>query len=137
MKAPPIAFLCCTVLAGCDAVTNVEWAKTVPGIYEGAESGFKERVDLRSDGSFQHTVSYDGKQLVGEAGKWSFDVHSGAVRVGPFTAVWDQESRKLTTNVTAWTTGALFVMRYGHAAERISPSADFSYQLRKQTNSTR
>ncbi len=131
----------CVVLAGCsDTVTDAQWAKTLPGVYEGATSGFVERVEFRPDGSFRHEVSVHGKPLVAESGKWSYyvkDVKSGAVEVEPFTSVWDYNSRKLTTNVIPWTVGALFVMRYGYAVERISPSVNFEYQLfKKQPNRT-
>jgi hypothetical protein len=128
----------CGALVGCsDAVTDAQWAKTVPGAYEVSQSGFIEHIDLKPDGSFRHDVSFDGVSLVAESGKWSFDVTSGAVSAEPFTSIWDDKSRKLTTNVVHWSVGALSVMRYGQAAERISPAVDFEYQLlRKKTNST-
>lgn len=128
----------CGALGGCsNAVTDAEWAKTVPGVYEGSQSGFVERVDLRPDGSFRHDVSVEGKPLIAESGKWSFDVKRGTVDVQPFTSIWDDKGRKLTTNVVPWTVGALFVMRDGRAAERISPAVEFEYQLfRKKTNNT-
>lgn len=138
MNTRRILIMICGTLAGCsDTVTDAQWTKTVPGVYEGSQSGFVERVYLRPDGSFRHDVSVDGKSLITESGKWSFDVKSGTVNVEPFTSIWDDKSRNLTTNVVPWTVGALFVMRYGHAAERISPAVEFEYQLfKKKTNDT-
>ena len=141
MRMHGILLLLCVALAGCsDTVTDAQWAKTLPGVYEGAQSGFVERVEFRLDGSFRHEVTVYGKPLVAESGKWSFyvkDVKRGAVEVEPFTSAWDYSSHTLTTNVIFHPVEDLFVMRYGQAVERISPSVQFKYQLiRKQSNST-
>jgi hypothetical protein len=126
----------CGVLVGCDAASNAEWAKTVPGIYKGSQSGFVERVDLRPDGSFRHEVSVNGRSLVAESGRWALDVERGAVNVAPFTSVWDDASRKLTTHVIYWNVGVLWVKRHGHAAERISSAVGFEYQLSRTTTNS-
>lgn len=112
----------CAALTGCpDAVTDAQWAKTVPGIYDGSQSGVRKTVDLRPDGSFPHNASIEGKSLVAESGKGSYNVASGMVSLEPFTSFWDTKSNKLTMNGIPWSVGALGVLRYGHAAERISP----------------
>ena len=138
MDARSMLIVFCGALAGCsDAVTDAQWAKTVPGVYEGSQFGFVERVDLKTDGSFQHNVSVGGKSLISESGKWTFDVERGMVSVGPFTSFWDAKSRRLTTNIVSSGADELSVMRYGKAAERISSVPDFAFQLfKKRTNST-
>ena len=122
----------CAALAGCDRVTDAQWAKTVPGSYATSQTGFTEQVDLRIDGSFRHDASFDGRALVSESGKWSFEVKSGIVTLEPFTSIWDSKNRKLTTNFVHQAVGALGVMRYGEKAEKISPTVDFDYQLIKK-----
>lgn len=119
-----LLFLLCGVLAGCDVVSNAQWVKTIPGAYVGSRSGFVEVVDLRPDGSFRHEITIDGKPLVSESGKWSYDAEENAVFVEPITSNWDQKNHNLTTNRVQRTRDVLFVMRHGTVADKISPSGE-------------
>lgn len=110
---------------------GAQWVKTIPGAYVGSRSGFVELVDLRPDGSFRHEITIDGKPLVSGSGKWSYDVEESAVFVEPFTSNWDQKNHNLTTNLVQRTQDVLFVMRHGTAADKISPSVEFDYQLQR------
>lgn len=117
-------------VAGCsENGATVRWETTVPGVYEGSESGFRETVDFRTNGEFRHEVFIDERSVLAESGKWSFDNETGAVSVEPFTSFFDRFSRKTVRLGVKHTSDALFVMRYGSAANTISPSVDFEFCL--------
>jgi hypothetical protein len=101
--------------------------KTIPGCYVGVQAGFAETVELRSEGTFRHRVIVDGKTNVDESGSWLFE--RGAVLLEPFTSFFDERRRLVVMTGSASSQGALFVMRYGRVAERISPSVGFEFCL--------
>lgn len=120
-------------LMGCSyRVSDAEWANTVPGLYEVSKAGIQEKIDLQPGGNFRHQVLVGGKSVLTESGKWSFDVQAGSVLVEPFTSFFDRRDRKIVTEGVRRSQDSLFVMRYGTAAERISPSVDFDYVLRRK-----
>lgn len=120
-------------LCGCFlAVSDKEWERTVPGVYEGSLQNFREVLDLNQDGSFRHEF-FTGQQLVHSGtGKWSYDVKSGMIRVAPFTSYYERETRSSTTNGVTKAADVFAVLRYGKSASRITQSTDVDYSLRKK-----
>jgi len=121
------------VLSSCsDKVPDAQWAKTVPGFYDGSQAGFRETLALAPKGTFQHQVYFNRESALSETGKWSFDVQSGIVLVEPFTSFFDKENKKIKTQGVLHDQDAFGVMRYGTAAEKISQSIDFDFVLVKR-----
>jgi hypothetical protein len=138
----PLLFLSAGIvsLCGCfDRVSDKQWEKTVPGLYEGSQSNFREVLDLQPNGNFGHEAFIDQKLVHRETGHWSYDVTSGMVSVKPFTSFYDREKRRIMTNGTPVAADMFSVLRYGKSASRITQSIDTDYSLSKkgsETNST-
>ncbi len=125
------------VLSSCsDKISDAQWAKTVPGFYDGSQAGFRETLALDPKGTFQHQVYLNRESVLSETGKWTFDVQSGIVLVEPFTSFFDKESRKIKAQGVLHPQDTFGVMRYGTAAEKISQSVDFDYVLVKRLPET-
>jgi hypothetical protein len=110
-------------------VPDAQWIKTVPGVYQGSQANLREVVTLAPTGTFRHEVFIAGKSACVESGRWTYE--KGAVIVEPFTSFYDKNVGKAVTNGSEHRSDALFVMRYGREAERISPSINYDYCLYK------
>ena len=116
--------------------SDTQWARTVPGIYEGRQSNLREVLKLNEAGDFEHQVFDQETKVMDEAGKWEFEPGNGRLALRPFTSFCDDKTHRLTTNGIFWSVGALAVLRYGRQAERIVPSDDPGYFLIRKNRDT-
>src|SRR5256885_8775363 len=112
--------------AGCSQTGSTpQWQKSIPGLYQGDQAGFRELIDLRPDGMFRHEVFIEEKSVLAESGKWSYEAASGAILVEPFTSFFDERARTTTRKGKERTEDVLLPLREGSIVKRISPSVDF------------
>jgi hypothetical protein len=129
-----IAWIFVLVLtSGCfSGVSDKEWEKTVPGIYEGKEADLHETLVLERSGGFDHRVMVGTNVVLVEKGMWRYEVSNGILSLEPFTSFYDDVTTKLRTNGIRRDVGSLGVLRYGKAASKISFSPDTHYCLNKK-----
>ena len=113
-------------------VSDAQWAATVPGTYSGTNGNFKEVLIVDPDQTFRHRIFIEEKLLHEGAGKWTYDVESGFLRLEPFVAFYDRTTKRMTTNGVNWSGFRIAVLRYGRSAQRLSPSSGTDYSLTRQ-----
>lgn len=126
------------LLAGCDAYHSLpaNWHQNLPGIYEGISPSFRETVELKSDGTFQHEVSLAGRAVVRESGKWSTAPGRYVVDLDRFTQFYDPVTKKFSETGKEFTSYELRPLPDGKTFSKISASVDFDYTLARKKRDT-
>ena len=90
-------------LCGCfDNVSDNQWQATVPGLYEGTNSAFKEVLEIGSNKMYHYSLFLKERLIKSQTGSWIYDVTSGMIELQPFTSFYDRKSNTFTTNGFSW-----------------------------------
>jgi hypothetical protein len=120
-------------LSGCYQTLPATWGKDVPGLYEGRHSGFREVLELRSDGSFHHELFKGDQSIFAESGKWTAPPGEFIIKLDAFTQFYDPVAQKFSSEGRSFVAYQFGPLRDGKSFTKISASVDFEYCLvRKQ-----
>jgi len=103
-------------------------------VYEGGKLSFREVVELRPDGTFNHEL-FDGvRSIYSESGRWSIPPGRYEIRVDSFTEFYDRLARNFAAQAKKYVAYQFFPLPEGKTFRKISACVDFEYcLLRKKT----
>ena len=122
-------------LLGCRPRLPANWQKDIPDVYAGDQSGFREVIEFKSDGIFNHQVFFGGSSIHSESGKWRVPSGEKELVLEPFTQFYNRMDRAFSTN------GVKFAFSYfsprpdGRSFTVISEAVDDRFLLVRQGSS--
>jgi hypothetical protein len=135
MNSKYFVSLICLLLSGCYQTLPPNWSKDLPGLYEGKQSGFREVIDFKPDGTFYHEVFLNESSLAVESGTWAIPQNQFLVELKPFKQFYDPINNAFSTTNGNFGFYEFRPLPDGKTFSNISASVDFKYVLvRKHRN---
>ena len=122
-------------LLGCSPQLPANWQKDIPGVYAGDQSGFREVIEFKSDGTFNHQVFFGGSLIHSASGKWRVPSGEKELVLEPFTQFYNQMERAFSTNGVKFAFSYLSPRPDGGSVPMLSESVDDKFLLVKQVSS--
>ena len=129
----------CIALSGCrqQATMGFNLAKSVPGTYDGSFNAYAEAIHFSSNGTYVHNVYQNGKTIHSDSGKWAIAKDSVRIDLSPnevFTEFYDPTSRSFSSKPRPFGSYVYWPIMKGNVPERISPSVEYEYSLRRRSD---
>jgi hypothetical protein len=116
-------------LLGCSPQLPANWQKDIPGVYAGDQSGFREVIEFKSDGTFNHQVFFGGGLIHSESGKWRVPSGEKELVLEPFTQFYHRMDRAFSTNGVKFAFSPFWPLPDGRSFSVISASVDDKFLL--------
>ena len=131
------------LLTGCGGYCSLpeNWYRDLPGLYEGVSDSFRETVEFKPDGTFNHEVFESGHQLLAESGKWNIPPRTCEVSLDHFTEYYNRQYRKFSRESSDYRSYYFHPLetspRYnGKSFNIISADREYRFTLKRKTAAT-
>ena len=121
-------------LSGCAPPLPATWQKDIPGVYAGDQSGFREVIEFKQDGTFHHQVFRDSKSIHSESGKWRVPPGERKLFLEPFTEFYHPMGRKFSATGESIALYYFFPLPDGKSFNMISASASYEFWLEREVS---
>ena len=110
------------------------WQNDVPGVYAGDQSGFREVIEFKADGTFHHQVFRDSKPIHLESGKWRVPPGKRTLVLEPFTEFYHAMTREFSADGKSFELYYFSPLPDGKSFNMIASGAEYEFRLVREAN---